>query len=284
VRFVLYWSDFEPQRGAFDQRNLATLDTAIARAKAAGLWVILDEIHLWGPEGLKDVPAWARAGDSVSTVAANGAGYVRTLAARYRNEPAVAAYDPVNEPYRFPIDQNGVLRMYDGLIREIRSADPYKIVLVEPSYGDTSIAGRLADFGTLSDRRNVVWSLHDYFAGGEDDGYAPDGQQSGTYTWNGTTGYPAPNAAQLEAHLKVQLDKTADAWLPVWIGELGMGAGGANRDQWIAEQVALFDKYNLGFAWWEYHSTEAFSATTSNFSWAPWVGLLAPRGALPGPH
>ena len=61
VRLVLYWDDFEPQPGAFDQTNLQTLDTAIARAKAAGLRVILDEIHIWGSDGgLQDVPAWAR--------------------------------------------------------------------------------------------------------------------------------------------------------------------------------------------------------------------------------
>ena len=61
VRMVLYWDDFEPSPGAFDQTNLATLDTAIARAKAAGLWVVLDEIHIWGGNGgLQDVPRGPR--------------------------------------------------------------------------------------------------------------------------------------------------------------------------------------------------------------------------------
>ncbi len=124
VRLVLKWSDFEPTRGAFQQTHLTTLDTAIARAKAAGLYVILDEIHLYGSGGFSYVPSWAKTGDSVTSVETNGAGYLKLLAGRYRSDPAVAAYDPVNEFHRWPIDQNGVLRAYDRLIREIRTVVP----------------------------------------------------------------------------------------------------------------------------------------------------------------
>ena len=124
VRFVLKWSDFEPTRGSFNPTHLTTLDTAVARAKAAGLYVILDCIHLFGSGGMGYVPAWAMTGDSVTTVQTNGGGYLKTLASRYRNEPAVAGYDLVNEPYRWPLDQNGVLRMYDSLIKQVRTVGP----------------------------------------------------------------------------------------------------------------------------------------------------------------
>ena len=275
VRLVLYWSDFEPQPGAFDQTSLQTLDTAIARAKAAGLRVILDEIHIWGANGgLQDVPAWARTGDSVDTVNANATGLVRMFAARYRDEQAVAAYDPVNEPHRFPVDANGVLRMYDGLIQQIRAVDPYKIILVEPSYGDSSALGSDVDFRLLSDRRNIVWAPHDYFAGGDATGYDAQGWQRGSYVWDGQTGYNAPNRGQLASHLEVQLDAAAGAALPVWIGEFGIAANAPNRDAWIADQVSLFREHGLGYSWWEYHTTDSFSATAADFSWQPWIDLL----------
>src|SRR6266571_5315903 len=41
VRFVVHWPDFESVKGQWNETNLATLDTAVARAKAAGLYVIL---------------------------------------------------------------------------------------------------------------------------------------------------------------------------------------------------------------------------------------------------
>jgi Cellulase (glycosyl hydrolase family 5) len=274
VRFVLYWDDFEPNRGDWDQVNLSTLDTAVRRAKAAGLYVILDEIHLVGRGGFDHVPRWARIGDSVTTVERNGAAYLRMLASRYRAERAVAAYDPVNEFHRWPIDQDGVLRAYDYLIRQIRSVDPERIILVEPTYGDTSVAGGLADFSNLTDRRNVVWSIHDYFAGGDDDGYGADGGQVGTYTWNSTAGYPVPDPKALERHLLVHLAKARSARLPVWIGEFGIGERAVNRDRWIDDQVRLFDKYGLGRAWWEYDGAGPFSATKRDASWKPWVRRL----------
>ena len=205
---------------------------------------------------------------------AHGAGFLRMLAARYRDEPAVAAYDPVNEPHRFPIDTNGVLRMYDAAINAIRAADPYKIILVEPSYGDSSALGDDVDFSLLTDRRNVVWSPHDYFAGGDPDGYDATGWQRGSYAWDGHTGYAQPDRAALAAHLQVQLDAAAWAALPVWIGEFGIAADAANRDAWIADQVSLFRQHGLGYSWWEYHTTDSFSATAADFSWQPWIDML----------
>lgn len=63
-------------------------------------------------------------------------------------------------------------------------------MLVEPSYGDTSIAPGIADLALLSDKRNLVWSIHDFFAGGDDDGYTASGAQTGTYVGNGGRGLP----------------------------------------------------------------------------------------------
>jgi hypothetical protein len=283
VRFVLYWDDFEPSRGTWNQTNLTTLDTAVSRATSAGLYVILDMIHLWGSGGFNDVPAWAKTGDSVTTVQTNGAGYLKMLAGRYHNQPMVAAYDLVNEFYRSPIDQNGVLRAYDSLITQVRTVDPAKIIMIEPSYGDSSIAGSLADFANLTNKANVVWSLHDYFGGGDDDGYDASGAQTGTYLWNGTTGYSSPNLTQLENHLLVHVNKTRAAGIPMWIGELGIGSGVANHDLWIDHQIGLFNKYGLGFAWWEYYTTGPLSATNSDFTWKPWVDRLLAGTTTPPP-
>ena len=213
------------------------------------------------------------AGDRLAVVT-NGGGYLRMLAGRYRDEAAVAAYDLVNEPYRFPIDQNSVLRAYDQLIGQVREVDPDKIVLIEPTYGDTSVAGALADFSNLKRRTNVVYSLHDYFAGGDDDGYTADGRQKGNYAWDGVTGYPAPDPGALEAHLRVHVDKLRAAGIPLWIGEFGIGAEVAGHDRWIADKVALFKRYGLGRAWWEYRTTDPFSATLPDGAWQPWIDLL----------
>ena len=277
VRLVLYWDDFEPRRGRWDRPSLRTLDLAVGRARAAGLYVILDMIHLTGPGGLERVPTWARTGDSVATVERNGAGYLRMLARRYRDEAAVAAYDPVNEFRRWPLDQDGVLGAYRYLIGQIRAVDPERVILVQPSYGDTSVAGNLADLANLGGGSNLVWSLHDYFAGGDDDGYDRDGGQAGVYTWDGRTGYQVSDPAALERHLLVHLEKARAAGLPVWVGEFGIGEGASNRERWIKDQIRLFDRYGLGRAWWQYAGSGAFSATDADGSWKPWIRALLPQ-------
>lgn len=277
VRLVLYWDDFEPRRGQWDRPSLRTLDLAVGRARAAGLYVILDMIHLTGPGGLERVPTWARTGDSVAAVERNGAGYLRMLARRYRDEAAVAAYDPVNEFRRWPLDQDGVLRAYRYLIGQIRAVDPERVILVQPSYGDTSVAGNLADLANLGGGSNLVWSLHDYFAGGDDDGYDRDGGQAGAYTWDGRTGYQVSDPAALERHLLVHLEKARAAGLPVWVGEFGIGEGASNRDRWIKDQIRLFDRYGLGRAWWQYAGSGPFSATNADGSWKPWIRALLPQ-------
>lgn len=277
VRFVLYWDELEPRRGAFAAARLTTLDRAVADARAAGLYVLLDMIHLWGAGGMRSVPAWARAGDSVATIEANAIPYLRMLAARYAGEPAVAAYDPVNEPYRWPIDQDAVLRMYNRLIGAIREVAPRKIVLVEPTYGDTSLRAGCADLGSLVYRRDVVISIHDYFAGGDGDGFGEGCRQRGRYAWDGRTGYRPARAGQLAAHVRAYLSAAARAGLPVEVGEYGMGFRAGDQRRWVRDTVRLFNRYGLSRAWWEYRTRAnggALSATDARGRWRPFTRLL----------
>jgi endoglycosylceramidase len=286
VRFVLYWDDFEPRRGELDQTSLTTLDTAVGRAKAAGLYVILDMIHLWGAGGMRDVPSWARSGDSVETVQRNAGPYLRALARRYRDTPAVAAYDLVNEPHRWPIDQNAVLRMYDDLIGALREMDAAKILMVEPTYGDTSLAGACADLGNLTHRRNVVFSVHLYFAGGDDDGFGADCQQRGRYAGDPAVGYDAADLPSLRAHLLTDLDASGPAGIPLYVGESAIGRDAPGHDRWIRDVVHLLDEFGVGRAWWEYwtrSSGGAFSATTATGEWRAFTDMLVAAEPEPGP-
>ena len=267
ARFVLYWSDFEPSRGRFDEQRLATLDTAIARAREAGMYVVLDLVHLY--EGETYVPSWARRGDALTDVAREAGPYLAMMARRYRDEPAVAAYDPVNEPATTPIDQDRVLRTYDGLIRTIRREDPEKVVMIEPSFGDSDL--RTANFDLLSDRRNLVLSVHDYYAGGAGDGYGPGLEQRGSYAWDGTSGYPSASKADLKAHMTAYLEPASEAGLAVWVGELGIDPGAPNAERWVRDKTALLEEQGLGFAWWVYRPGPGLDALEPDLSLKPLV-------------
>jgi len=95
--------------------------------------------------------------------------------------------------------------------------------------------------------------------------------------WDGFTGYPENNVSQLESHLLVQLNAARAMAIPVWVGEFGIGDGVTNHDQWIRDHVALYQKYDLGYCWWEYwvQGGATFSSTYNDYTWKPWIALVA---------
>lgn len=269
LRFVVYWSRMEPSRGRFNRVALKTLDRAVANARKAGLYVVLDPIHLfdgkryvphWAHPRLSDVDRWNATKSSAAlreAIQREAPRYLRMLARRYRGNRAVAAYDLVNEPPSYPPDQNAILRMYDALIREVRRVDRDKIVMIEPSFGNSSMAG--ADLGLIADRRNLVFQLHDYYAGGAGAGYRPSGERA--YRYDPKTGlsagdgralYDPASAAELEAHLQVNLARMRAEGIPVWIGEFSIKPENRSARRWIDDKVALFKRHRLGYAWWLY--------------------------------
>jgi hypothetical protein len=276
VRMVLHWDELEPERGRFDAERLATLDRAIAHARAAGLFVVLDTIHIY--EGERFVPPWARTGDVVASVSADAHGYIRMLARRYRANPAVAGYDLVSEPPTDPLDQNRLLRMYSGLIASARSQGDGKLLMFNASGGDTSMVG--ADLTLLGDRRDLVFTMYDYYAGGAGDGYRDDGAAdssatggAGTFTYDGKTGYSG-TADELEQHLLVNLGVMREAGIPVWIGAFGIDPEAPGGERWIREKVALFKRHGVGYAWWLYGTGGGFATLDGSQRMKPFVKLL----------
>ncbi|MFG1997926.1 glycoside hydrolase family 5 protein [Spirillospora sp. NPDC048911] len=276
VRMVLFWDDFEPRKGAWNEKAFKTLSTALARAKAAGLYVVLDSVHLYGqPEGQSRVPAWARKSDGMGAVAANGLRFLQQLATRYGKNPALAAYDPVNEPYRWPVNHKSVLADYAKIVNAIRAKDAKTNIVLEPTYGDAKVpASAFASFKPAK-RNNLVWSIHDYYVGNAGAGYNRDGIGVSPNASDGKTGYKPANKANLAKHLNVQLALAKSVKLPVWIGEFGIGAKATGHDQFIKDKVALYKSKGIGYSWWEYQDgSGAFSMINANDSWKPWAAWV----------
>ena len=264
VRLVAPWRWFEPERGRFV--NLEMLDTAIARAKAAGLYVVLDPLHDTPPD-------WTAGSDHVSRVLDGSQAWLKLLAQRYRDEPAVVAYDLVNEPDTR--DRNRMLDMYSTIIGWLREVDPDRIAVVENPWGSMSMAPGFADERHLTHRRNVVYSYHDYYAGDRDRatisaGFDAHGLPLPGATVDGSTGYPelgdaADHAAQLGAHM--EFARRAD--VPLWIGEFGISFEATNAREWIADKLALFRRTGVGYTWWYYSCGEKFAVRDAACAWKP---------------
>ncbi|MCO6010127.1 glycoside hydrolase family 5 protein [Actinoallomurus purpureus] len=290
VRMVLFWDMFQPTEADWNETAFTTLATAVTRAKAAGLYVILDCVHMSGsPDGQEHVPAWAQVTptddgsvEGLDAVVENGLGFLQTIANRYKDEPAIAAYDPVNEPFRSATKSARLLSDYTQIVNAIRAEDSVTSIMMEPSYGDSKVPTSSFSSFTPTSRSNLIWSVHDYYNGDAKSGFT-NGYNNSTGLGqdpnpsDGSTGYTAANKAALASHLQVQLDMAATESLPVWIGEFGIGSAATGHDQYIKDKVALYKSKGLDYAWWEYSSDNGngpFSMVDASENWRSWVGLL----------
>jgi len=141
------------------------------------------------------------------------------LAARYADEPAVAAYDLLNEPLPdfFSQYNDGVLPLYRRLIAKIRAIDPDHMIMLEGAHWAT-------DFTVLDDmtreeaeRDHIALQFHRYWS--------------------------APDEESLERYRAIanRLD------VPLYLGE-----SGENNLEWYTAMFPLCDRLDIGWSFWSY--------------------------------
>jgi hypothetical protein len=219
----------EPVKGrqTWIEDGFRRTDALIAWAKANGMVVILDLHAAPGGQGndlsiadrdpsrpsLWDDPA---AQDKLVAL-------WEQLARRYKDEPAVAAYDLINEPNWGFTDRgdlhgcketgNAPLRaLLERTTRAIRRIDPRHMIVLEGNCWGSNYAGVL-DAGLWDD--NLVLSFHKY--------------------WN------TPDRDSIAQMLALR-DRHR---IPLWLGETG-----ENSNDWYTRAVALAEGEGIGWSWW----------------------------------
>ncbi len=201
-------------------------DSLLSWCKANGLYLILDLHAAPGGQGndlnISDRdPAkpslWQSEANRKKTIA-----LWKKLAERYAHEPAIAAYDIINEPnWGFADtvnDRNGLKETGNGPLRQlmleitraIREVDTRHIIIIEGNGWGNNYNGILPPWDN-----NMVLSFHKY--------------------WN----YNDQRSIQ---HILDMRDKYK---MPVWLGETG-----ENSNVWFTEAVQLLETNNIGWAWW----------------------------------
>lgn len=223
------------------------LDIAVAGAKAQGIYVVLDlhgapgrqgPEHHTGQEGVNLFFKDAR-------YRAQTAGWWARIAAHFKNEPAVAGYDLLNEPVS-AANAATLHFVSNQLYRAVRAADPNHIVIIEDGYKNPD---QMPDPKVMG-WTNVVYSFHSYK-------------------------FDAKNADDYDSHLKdwvmAQSKKVQDAWqVPVYIGEWNLEPHGTPEK--FRQYVQTFEAGNLSWSLWTWK-------TTSKWGGSQW-GLYTPKNGL----
>jgi len=243
IRLPFWYRNLQEEDGTWRNDAFKRIDWLVEKAWKRGIYTIID---------FHGVPGGQREGESTGQVRNkkengiepdfwnNETNISRTveiwthIARRYRDNPAVAAYDLINEPMGAP-SRDALWAVYDRLYRAIRAVDPEHMISVEACWSgivDGKHVGWCWDilpppgkFGWT----NVLYQLHSY----EWDWNNPEKQK-----WS---------IDNLVADWKAHRD-----WnVPCFIGEFNVMAA---EESW-KYAVDRFSANNMSWAVWTYKST-----------------------------
>ncbi len=252
IRVPFWYRNLQTEEGAPLPEGFARLDRVISGARERGIYTILD---LHGAPGGQTAHAstgrlreradlWEDERQITRTVA-----LWKTLAQRYRGNPAVAAYDLLNEPTEAP-SPGRLWATYDRIYRAIREVDPGHIITVEGCLNGT-VGDKRISWGwdalphpDLFGWSNVVYQMHHY-----------------EWDWNNLEKQKHGMDFQIkewEAH------KTQG--VPAYMGEFNFMA----REEAWAHGLAAMNRAGMHWTLWSYKATHG----TGSDSW----GLFNPTG------
>ncbi|MDQ1287059.1 MAG: endoglucanase [Actinomycetota bacterium] len=244
LRVPFNYRHFEDDDRPFElkEEGFALLDRVIGRCADNGLYTILDLHALPGRQNQhwhSDNPThWAEFWNH-RHFADRVVHLWEALADRYKNNPWVAGYNPVNEP----ADPTGerIGPFYSRLERAIRAVDPDHILFLDGNTYSTDFSMFTEPFD------NTVHTAHDYAL----PGIAADGEYPGT-----VRGRHVDKGVLEETFL----DRTRfmrDTGTPIWIGEFGpIYTGDPVRDErrrhLLRDQLDIYAGYGASWSLWTY--------------------------------
>lgn len=215
-----------PGQNTWIEQGFAMTDSLLAWCKEYQLYLILDLHAAPGGQGNDlnisdrnpETPSlWDSEANQQKTVA-----LWRKLAERYANEPWVAAYDVINEPnWGFEDRENdknglkeqknaGLRKLMVEITKAIREVDQKHLLIIEGNGWGNNYNGIFPVWDP-----NMALSFHKYWA------------------FNDQASVAGMEKARTEQNV------------PVWLGETG-----ENSNVWFTEAIRLFEKNNIGWAWW----------------------------------
>lgn len=244
VRVPFNYRHFEDDDRPFElkEEGFRWLDRAIDLCEQAGLYTILDLHAVPGHQNQNwhsDNPThWAsfwthrHFQDRVVHL-------WEAIADRYRDRPAVAGYNPVNEP----ADPSGqvVGSFYQRLERAIRAVDPRHVLFLDGNRYST-------DFSVFGEPLpNTVYTAHDYALPGIVTGAVYPGVARGEYF----------DKDVIEQTFLRRTEYMRRTGTPIWIGEFGpMYTGDPGRDwsryRLLRDQLDIYRRHNASWALWTY--------------------------------
>lgn len=238
----LFVTDGDPP--AYSGEGFKLLDNLVKWCKANGVYVIIDMHAAIGGQTGQNIDDSANDQPELFTNIKNQdemVGLWTAIAKRYRNEPAVAGYDLLNEPLPQRTGAEKAHKaqlepLYKRLTKAIRAVDSKHMIIVEGAdwANDWSVFTGPFD-------KNMVYQFH-------------------YYCWD--------NPSMLKS-IKQYLDYRDRFNTPVWVGETG------ERDDAIYwATTEYFESHNIGWSFWPWKKMDARNGPYSIKQPAQWDAVV----------
>ncbi len=244
VRIAINQRHFERDDAPFTllEPGFELLDGAIAACAACGIYSVID-LHAvpggqnqhWHSDNPTHVPAFWQHPHFQDRVV----NLWTALAERYRDEPAVAGYNLLNEPA--DIAGTVVGPFHDRLVAAVRDVDAEHIVFVDGNRYSTDFSA----FGEVYE--NAIFACHDYARAGMAYGGPYPGDTHGAWV----------DRDALEETFLERTRFQRETGTPIWVGEFGpVYTGDGERDeqrlQILADQLEIYERHGAGWSLWTY--------------------------------
>jgi len=299
LRLSVYWHLFEPEQGQFDEAYLADIDTALDRAAAHGITVIVSfHQDIFGPAfGDAGIPEWATRTDGASFTkqdlwllnylepavqnawehlyedddlrVAQATAWT-TVAERVADHPSVIGYDLLNEPF-------GKFREGEPITESVRRVQAEQLT---PMYQRLIDAMRPIDPDAwmFVEAPNVASIGAPISLGPLDDDkvvFFPHLYDPNIETANYTEGKAELDLSFFEMYEPLITTYATDNDLPLMIGEWGLGAPDKpGMDQFVAESIALMDRIGSGWTMFTWCRGESYCPIDAEGNDRPNIGQI----------
>ncbi len=259
----------------YDEGGFACLDKALSRAQRHGLKVILDLHAACGSQNCD----WHADSDGRVLIWGNKRYQERTyalwqvIAGRYKNHPAIYAYDVLNEPVLGEESTDILKNFYQKIIKHIRGVDKKTLIFLEGSRWAQQIEFLPDLLGA-----HIGVSIHAYMPLSYTCHYQP------LYKYPGRIEDRDWDKRQIYKYMEPYYRFSCKHKTKMFVGEFGINWRGGNYGElkWLDDLLTILDNFSFDYTYWTYKAIAGHIYPDGIYQYLPNSQFVCRQGPVYG--